>query len=893
MADDASESTKKVVVENKVGRTASEETVERKAINKESVADDPVSNEDASSERSKNVQVEKGRDVDEIYAESVYEALKHSSFINLVREDGARQRILTRVIKRLGQEYKVLPFDGRMHPGGSLVETLITAVRADLSSDRTLCLIIDNFSQDLVPEAQSERFAAWLTQFHEAGHLLILGTAVPIQETVSSRSAIIPQAILARTEILRPDELHLDCEREITELTLSDLADRGVAGFSMSIPVLMALALGVPIGVALLSAGIAGSATAMRKSVAPEPVNNPGPDTSDGSVKKSGLMVRLLKKAAGVNAKNSKGPSSSRRASTLFLSASPENSKSEPLIGKELVQGHKAIKEVEIGEGYEEIQKKIEKLSRYFTSEELYELRRILTEVDENRGFEEINRRADLLLEGLEWSRFLNHLVEYDQRITQEAMLFGFDLGKDNVHRLPLYLVKVGRTPIDFAVSLFRSSDLSDLFADFDTAQDSPEDFLKKKLSDWAVGRELNLREVVRQESNLRSFPLLDDSSPRPIRELYKLLVQFDGEERLAKNLGRLDDFISLKGPLEPRFCEWAYARMETRTFISGLDDKLLRASDIEELGEILKIPQHELKGRTSREQLRAILSKVGVHEPELPREVVSGLEDIRRAHHFFVNQDTASIEARERSEAGEQVFCRQGLERLLKFIVSFLWEGGLRTIFLEVIVNGYHGFKEGSFDASDLVRYGDGQESITDWSVGDWKAEIVRTETPEVLRKATAGVLNHLLDAVSKTCIAQDITVPFLRDESRGELWPSKVFHRTKALNTSLNKLLHDDLGVTEEEKIRLRKNLPKQIAQFLQSIDEGILRIPAPIQFFRWQNDGHGLHYEGYTAQGKRLHFYEVAEPYKLGCSYLYLAATNPSAVDMVCVPVPSGFE
>lgn len=74
---------------------------------------------------------------------------------------------------------------------------------------------------------------------------------------------------------------------------------------------------------------------------------------------------------------------------------------------------------------------------------------------------------------------------------------------------------------------------------------------------------------------------------------------------------------------------------------------------------------------------------------------------------------------------------------------------------------------------------------------------------------------------------------------------------------------------------------------------LDDGTLRVPAPVQFFRRHDDTHGIHYEGYTADNTHLWFYEVDEYYDLGEPYLFLAATNPSAVDVKCVAFPEAFR
>jgi hypothetical protein len=46
-----------------------------------------------------------------------------------------------------------------------------------------------------------------------------------------------------------------------------------------------------------------------------------------------------------------------------------------------------------------------------------------------------------------------------------------------------------------------------------------------------------------------------------------------------------------------------------------------------------------------------------------------------------------------------------------------------------------------------------------------------------------------------------------------------------------------------------------------------------------------GHGFHHEGYDDTGSRLRFYESDRELELHKPYLFMAATNPSGIDVSC--------
>ena len=58
-----------------------------------------------------------------------------------------------------------------------------------------------------------------------------------------------------------------------------------------------------------------------------------------------------------------------------------------------------------------------------------------------------------------------------------------------------------------------------------------------------------------------------------------------------------------------------------------------------------------------------------------------------------------------------------------------------------------------------------------------------------------------------------------------------------------------------------------------------------PRTIQFFRRMDDGHCIHHEGYDENGELIRFYESSKSYELHVPHLFVAATNPSAVDVSC--------
>jgi hypothetical protein len=114
--------------------------------------------------------------------------------------------------------------------------------------------------------------------------------------------------------------------------------------------------------------------------------------------------------------------------------------------------------------------------------------------------------------------------------------------------------------------------------------------------------------------------------------------------------------------------------------------------------------------------------------------------------------------------------------------------------------------------------------------------------------------------------------------------------------LAAALSQEVHE--GTPKEER---RARQKKAVADVIRVVDRGDLRIPQPVQFFRSFSDGLGEHYEGWTFSRNKesglpdptpIKFYEVANVLELHRPYLYLAATNPSAIDVVCDPLEQRF-
>ena len=209
----------------------------------------------------------------------------------------------------------------------------------------------------------------------------------------------------------------------------------------------------------------------------------------------------------------------------------------------------------------------------------------------------------------------------------------------------------------------------------------------------------------------------------------------------------------------------------------------------------------------------------------------------------------------------------RRGAERLLKIIAQFLWGAGLEEVFYDVVTKNLQGFQGGM----------EPEMESSDW-----------------LLNLDLGSLNYLVRAVDRERMVRGKTLLFLRE--RDDYWQDAIFHPFNQLSTALSQEVHE--GYALEDRRRRQK---KAVSDVTRIIERGPLRIPQVVQFYRRFSDDLGEHYEGWTFQrGRslatleelRIKFYEMEQRHELHEPYLFLAATNPSAVDMVCEPLRKEF-
>ena len=353
-----------------------------------------------------------------------------------------------------------------------------------------------------------------------------------------------------------------------------------------------------------------------------------------------------------------------------------------------------------------------------------------------------------------------------------------------------------------------------------------------------------------------------------PVRRFYDVLIELHGERDLRLNLDYDDDFNSMVGPMEARFCEWIHHQVEHRRLAVRLRDyHILSPADVHRLARDLGMEWSELRGLDRKHQIRKVLEALGIREPELPPVIEDGVTEIRALGDAFASQRSegvTNIEGRELSPEARVPAARRGAERLLKLIAKFLWDAGLQEVFVDVVDGELREFRNAGLEP---------KRSSADW-----------------LNKADLGTLNHLLQAVDKERIARGRRLKFMRD--RDAFWGDAVFWPFNQLAASLSQEVHEG---TAKNKRRSRQQ--NAVEDVLRIIDGGPLRIPQPVQFFRRYLDDLGEHYEGWgfeqSSQSNRrepklIRFYELNQSRQLHVPYLYLSATNPSAVDAVCSPV-----
>ena len=158
----------------------------------------------------------------------------------------------------------------------------------------------------------------------------------------------------------------------------------------------------------------------------------------------------------------------------------------------------------------------------------------------------------------------------------------------------------------------------------------------------------------------------------RPVRRLFQALKELNGAEALEINLNSVEDYVQLKGPMEPRFCEWVYRRIESRKLVGGLAGEILRPSDVTGLRKLWGLPVDETGGGWPQ-SLHDVLAEIGVHEPGLPPHLDSGFPKVRQAAKYFSDKTAPNIELEDYDDQGSVTAARKGIERFLKLYVTFL----------------------------------------------------------------------------------------------------------------------------------------------------------------------------------------------------------------------------
>ena len=159
-------------------------------------------------------------------------------------------------------------------------------------------------------------------------------------------------------------------------------------------------------------------------------------------------------------------------------------------------------------------------------------------------------------------------------------------------------------------------------------------------------------------------------------------------------------------------------------------------------------------------------------------------------------------------------------------------------------------------------------------------------------LTHSDLGSLNHLLHATNKELTGPASSLPYLNPSE--ELWSKRVFGPLSGLSGAASKLIHAGVGQAPVDADHpSAKALFKSAFKVLEHLDDDApaIRLPTPVQLYREYQDGHGRHYEGYarvSGEVTKVTFFEVEETLDLHETYLYLAATNPSAVDAAFCPI-----
>lgn len=358
----------------------------------------------------------------------------------------------------------------------------------------------------------------------------------------------------------------------------------------------------------------------------------------------------------------------------------------------------------------------------------------------------------------------------------------------------------------------------------------------------------------------------MNGASNSAVRRFYEILEGFSGAEELDYNLRHAcDDYQNMVGPPKSRFCEWAYTRLEERSLIERLLDGVIRASDTRRISKRVGLTGPEMEDVSPQVRLRESLRAIGIREPQVPDGVEDGIAELRefRASFEWVEAGcTEDVEGRDQSPEGKATAARRGAERLLKLMTRFLWDVGCQDVIADTVEKNLEGFRCDDIEVDDD---------------GEWIAD------------CELGTLNYLLHAADKVRRDRGRDLRFLRDTD--QYWSEAIHGCFNGFAGSLQMEVHEK-GATQEERRRAQKGSVSSLLEALENDD--IVRVPQPVRFFRRFEDGLGTHYEGFTAapEAKRIKFYEMSDDLELHRTYLFLSATNPSALDAACTELDEVF-
>jgi hypothetical protein len=357
------------------------------------------------------------------------------------------------------------------------------------------------------------------------------------------------------------------------------------------------------------------------------------------------------------------------------------------------------------------------------------------------------------------------------------------------------------------------------------------------------------------------------DNATSPVRKLYAALVKLDSINDVHENLLTDSDYERMTGDPEPRFCEWAYQQIEGRKLVPGLLSTVLRPTDARDLALESGCTPQQLVGLAIPTVLSEALREFGVRVPEVPSPVRDGLDQLKLCSSML---DQAIREIRPESLEDSDLnsphppvdLARRGAERLLKVFCLFLWDNGFKDTIQQVVSKGLWGFR--------------GPKVLPP----DWE---------EWLHEGDLGTLNFLLKSTSTEIKKTSLPVRFL--SAGKKIWPNEVFEALNSLAKALQTAVHDTQTTSRyesDQKERMQRHFKavKEVWDIFSGAKPEIeMWRPRTIQFFRSVNDGFCIHHEGYDEKGDVVRFYESSHSYDLHVPYLFVAATNPSAVDVSC--------